>query len=1828
MSTIFTHLYIKRSISLLLTLLIFFIFNQILLAQVPNDPKSKVGADKPQKKKKAKFPPEDLTGDLLKNAKYNFKASALKNVGLPKKDKSLNSASLPLGAVGAVSNVNLTDPTSLQFGPDGRLYVSQQNGIIYAFTITRSGANNYSVTSSETINNINLIPNHNDNGALNTSVNTRQVTGILVTGTSSQPVLYVSSSDSRIGGPSGDLNLDTNSGIISRLTKINGTWQKVDLVRGLPRSEENHSNNGMQLNGDGTVLYVAIGGSTNAGSPSTNFAYTVEYALSAAIISINLNTINSMSVKNSGTNTAYIYDLPTLDDPTRSNSSPGLDVNDPFGGNDGLNQAKIVSGGPVQIYSPGYRNAYDLVVTKTPGKAGRMYTIDNGPNQGWGGYPQNEGGGSVTNNYVVGEPGSTGAGTNDPQVNNLDNLHYIGNIGSYVAGSYYAGHPTPIRANPGGAGLYTHNGSSGVFRTSTSGTNPLPADWPPVPQANPIEGNFQLGGVSDNSILTFSTSTNGIAEYTGSHFSNILQGTLLAASFDGKLWKIKPTDSGTDVTNPKGGSKLIQDLPFASGFGSTPLDVTTQGDNDIFPGTVWVATYGSNSITVFEPEASTSCSGQYNSSDDDGDKYTNADEIDNGTNPCSAASKPDDNDGDLVSDLNDNNDDNDSLTDNVDYFPLDPQNGTTTNLPIQYDLFNNSPGTGFFGLGFTGLMSNTKPDNDYYDLYDENNLIAGGAVGAFSVVAVSTGDAYGTINNQENAFQFGVNTTSSTGPFKVQGRMLGPFFNNQAPIQHQSQGIYIGTGDQDNYLKITLNAGSNGTEGIQVVYENNGSAVEYQYPLDGGMPNSTLDLYLDINPSTGTVQPKYAQDGNQIISVGSPITVSGALLTAIQGTPALAVGIISTCLGSKPFTATWDAINVTTGTVTPGNKLAVSPTSLHFFSQQAGTTSSSKPVTLTNNQSTSTQVTAVTLAGANNSEFSHNFTTPIIINGGASATINVTFKPASAGGKSAQLQITQSGVSTPLTVDLTGEGINNSNQPPTANAGTDKAITLPNNSVVLNGSGTDPESTTLAYAWTQSSGPSQATFSSTTAQNPTVSGLVAGSYVFSLVVKDTPGASSPADQVSVMVNPATGGTLIYRINAGGGEVTNSIGTFAADNYFSPSPGFTYFNTGSIAGTSNGAIYQTERSSDTNNGTFSYNFPVKSAQYKVILHFAELYWNSSGQRLFDVSLENNKVLDNYDVFQKSGGSMTATAETFLVTVTDGTLNLLFSASLADGGKDRPKVSAIEVIEQTSTTNQAPVLASIGNKTVTVGQALTFTATATDPDAGQSKTFSLVSAPSGAAINASTGAFSWTPATAGTFTFTVKVADNGSPVLTDEEQITVTVNPTSTGSQQLVSFTLINADTEQEIKTIAAGETLNLNTLPTKNLNIRANTNPTTVGSVKFELSGPQTKTGAETAPPYALFGDSNGNYNAWTPATGTYSLTGTPYSGAGASGTAGTPLTISFTVSTQTSTTNQAPTANAGSDKSITLPTNSVGLTGSGTDPEGSVLTYAWTQSSGPSTATISSTSSQNPTVSNLIQGTYVFSLVVKDSQGANSSPDQVSVVVNPAPSGSQQLVSFTLINADTEQEIKTIAAGETLNLNTLPTKNLNIRANTNPTTVGSVKFELSGPQTKTGAETAPPYALFGDSNGNYNAWTPATGTYSLTGTPYSGAGASGTAGTPLTISFTVSTQTTAVSARTSSKNDYPVEISPTEYPLIIASPNPFKDVINLKVEDNEPQEYSIKVYDELGKLLYHNSFKPSSPNADVLQIQLSDGYIPKGMYLLHIENKTKKAIKVLKIIKD
>ncbi len=93
--------------------------------------------------------------------------------------------------------------------------------------------------------------------------------------------------------------------------------------------------------------------------------------------------------------------------------------------------------------------------------------------------------------------------------------------------------------------------------------------------------------------------------------------------------------------------------------------------------------------------------------------------------------------------------------------------------------------------------------------------------------------------------------------------------------------------------------------------------------------------------------------------------------------------------------------------------------------------------------------------------------------------------------------------------------------------------------------------------------------------------------------------------------------------------------------------------------------------------------------------------------------------------------------------------------------------------------------------------------------------------------------------------------------------------------------------------------------------------------------------------------------------------------------------------------NQSPTANAGADISITLPVNTATLYGSGSDADGTIVSYAWSNVSGPASFTIANTSSATTGLYNLVQGIYVFRLTVTDNGGATAT-NTVTVTVNAA----------------------------------------------------------------------------------------------------------------------------------------------------------------------------------------------------------------------------------------
>jgi hypothetical protein len=167
-------------------------------------------------------------------------------------------------------------------------------------------------------------------------------------------------------------------------------------------------------------------------------------------------------------------------------------------------------------------------------------------------------------------------------------------------------------------------------------------------------------------------------------------------------------------------------------------------------------------------------------------------------------------------------------------------------------------------------------------------------------------------------------------------------------------------------------------------------------------------------------------------------------------------------------------------------------------------------------------------------------------------------------------------------------------------------------------------------------------------------------------------ATSQADtaksgQATINLQPATSFAPIL-VHAGGTAYTDTQGqVWSADNSFTG--GATSSTSHSISNTSDPALYQTERY-----GSFSYNFSVPNGNYNVLLKFAEIYWSQAGQRKFNVIINGDQILTNFDIIATAGAPFTALDETFPVSVTNGAINIQFTT----GAADLPKVSALEIM----------------------------------------------------------------------------------------------------------------------------------------------------------------------------------------------------------------------------------------------------------------------------------------------------------------------------------------------------------------------------------------------------------------------------------------------------------------------------------------------------------------------------------------------------------------------
>jgi hypothetical protein len=189
-------------------------------------------------------------------------------------------------------------------------------------------------------------------------------------------------------------------------------------------------------------------------------------------------------------------------------------------------------------------------------------------------------------------------------------------------------------------------------------------------------------------------------------------------------------------------------------------------------------------------------------------------------------------------------------------------------------------------------------------------------------------------------------------------------------------------------------------------------------------------------------------------------------------------------------------------------------------------------------------------------------------------------------------------------------------------------------------------------------------------------GLSAGSYSASVRISDPAASNDPVDAtISLTVTASQPDSIRYHVNAGGDAFVAEDGTyFEADQaYLNGGWGYTagsvYAVSDSIAGTNDDALYQSERY-----GNYSYRFTLPDGEYDAVFHFAEIYFNNPGSRLFSVEMEDIPIsaLTSYDIYADAGHDA-AIRKSYNVSVSDGLLDVDFISIV-----DAAKISAIEVV----------------------------------------------------------------------------------------------------------------------------------------------------------------------------------------------------------------------------------------------------------------------------------------------------------------------------------------------------------------------------------------------------------------------------------------------------------------------------------------------------------------------------------------------------------------------
>ena len=559
--------------------------------------------------------------------------------------------------------------------------------------------------------------------------------------------------------------------------------------------------------------------------------------------------------------------------------------------------------------------------------------------------------------------------------------------------------------------------------------------------------------------------------------------------------------------------------------------------------------------------------------------------------------------------------------------------------------------------------------------------------------------------------------------------------------------------------------------------------------------------------------------------------------------------------------------------------------------------------------------------------------------------------------------------------------------------GQTRILRLPTNSVTLNGSASsDPDGTISTYLWTKISGPAQFTIGNSASASTALSNLVAGVYSFQLKVTDNGGAIALD---TVKINVAAAPVNQPPVANAGADVTitlpTSVATLNGSGSTDPDGTISSYAWSQVSGPATATISTSTAVSTglsgLSQGVYTFALKVTDNSGAVDLDSVKVTVNAAPNQppvanagasktitlpvnsaSLDGSLSSDPdgSISSYAWTQVSGpGASTITGATTSVATATGMIAGLYTFQLTVTDNHGATANATVKVTVVSAAPQPPIANAGADQTITLPvNSVTIDGSSSSASSGSIVSYAWTekSGPSTISLT-NTAINTLNNLQAGVYTFSLTVTDNNGGTATDG--VTITVNP---------------APNQPPVANAGNSKTI---TLPVNSASLDGSLSSDPDGSISSyawtKVSGPAGS---------AITGASASVATATSLVAGTYTFQLTVTDNKGATANATVKVTVVAAAP-------QPPTANAGGDQTITLPVNSVTINGSGSSASsGSIVSYAWTENSGPSTVSLSNTAIN--TLNNLQAGVYTFSLTVTDNNGGTGT-DVVNITVNPAP---------------------------------------------------------------------------------------------------------------------------------------------------------------------------------------------------------------------------------------